>query len=446
MILLYYIYRSIAKFMSKKKIVILGAGFGGIRTAFLIHKKLKKLGLLKKYELILADRHDYHTYVPILYEIATTSKNSANCVKLKSLATFPLKEIFWNKQITLVKNSVKNVDLIGGDVHFEGALPANRLKFDYLVLALGAETNYFGIPGLKENSLVLKSFLDAIKIRDAIWNKIEEGKKNLKIVIGGGGSTGVELAGEIKSWLCELEEEFRHCSASVQIIQGMDTLLPGFDKKIIEKVTLRLRKIDVELLFQEFIEKVGPGKAFLKSGRIIDFDILIWAGGVKASSLMGALPLKKEQKGRVEVFGEMECLPQSSDLKLYGKIYGLGDAICFYNPETGNPIPQLAQAAIEQAEIVAGNIIEDIKLGEGLIKKAEHKKYKPKDSYPYIIPVGGKYAVAKAGPVVIWGFLGWVLKGIVEFYYLLFNVLPPLQAIKIWLKGLWIFMKNDRLG
>ena len=96
--------------VNKKKIVILGAGFGGIKTASLLHKKLKKIGLLKKYELILVDKYDYHTYVPILYEIATTSKNSANCAELKNLATFPLKDIFKNKDITLIKNSVKNVD------------------------------------------------------------------------------------------------------------------------------------------------------------------------------------------------------------------------------------------------------------------------------------------------------------------------------------------------
>lgn len=435
--------------MDKKKIVILGAGFGGIKAASSIYNKLNKIGLLGKYELILVDKEDYHTYVPILYEIATTSKNLANQIDLKSLTTFPLREIFKNKKITLIKNLVQNVDLIEGDIHLapkENSTSPEKIKFDYLVLALGAETNYFNISGLKENSLTLKSFLDAIQIRDAIWNKIEDGRKNLKILIGGGGSTGVELAGEISSWLYELKKEFKDCSASVEIIQGAETILTGFDGKIIEKAASRLRKMGVKFLLRETIEKIESGKAFLKSGQIIDFDILIWTGGIKAVSLMGTLPLKKEQKGRVEVFGEMECLPQSSDLKLYGKIYGLGDAICFYNRETGNPIPQLAQAAIEQAEIVAENIMEDIKFSEGLIQKTNHREYKPMNNYPYIIPVGGKYAIAKIGPIFIWGFFGWILKEIIEFYYLLFNILPLFQAFKIWLKGLWVFMKNDRLG
>ena len=439
-----------------KKIVILGAGFGGIKAAFEICKKLKQLALEGKYELILVDKNSYHTYTPTLYEVAATSKNLANQIDLKSIVTFPLAEIFKGRKITLLQKTVSALDLLDGDIHFSDGPSATlkagqKLKFDYLVLALGSEANYFNIPGLKENSLVLKNFLDALKIRDAIWRRAEAGEKNIKIVIGGGGSTGVELAGEIKSWLCQLEEEFAKCNASVRIIEGTPSILSGFDERIIKKVTKRLRKIGVELLLNELIEKVEPGlpgqgKAILKSGRVADYDILIWTGGVKAASLVGALPLKKEQKGRVEAVGEMECLPQSPDLKLYGKIYGLGDAVCFYNPLTGKPVPLLAEAAIQEAKVVAYNIIEDIKFAEGLTKKPRHKKYNPAKEFPYVIPVGGKYAVAKIGPLVISGFLGWVTKGLVEIYYLLFNVLPPWQALKVWLKGLWIFIQNDRLG
>ncbi|MBI4991628.1 MAG: NAD(P)/FAD-dependent oxidoreductase [Candidatus Harrisonbacteria bacterium] len=431
---------------TKKKIVILGAGFGGIKAAFSLCKNLDKLLLNDKYELILVDKNSYHTYTPTLYEASTTSKTLANQIDLKSIITFDLKKIFKNKNISLLQETVNNVDLIEGDIHFDSG---KKLKFDYLVLALGSETNFFGIPGLEENSLTLKTFTDAIKIRDAVWSKYEEmvnaGKKELEIVIGGGGSTGIELAGEIKSWLCQLEEEFKKCPASVKIIEGMPNVLPGFDEKVVHKVTKRLRKIGVELLLNELIEKVDPGKTVLKSGRIVKFDLLIWSGGVKAISLMGALPLKREAKGRVRVLEEMECLPQSEDLKLYGKIYGLGDAICFYNPETNKPIPLVAEAAIDSAKIIAHNIIEDIKITESLNEKADYKKFTPK-RYTYVISVGGKYAVAKIGPLIISGFAGWVLKGLVELYYLLFNVLPPFQAIKVWLKGLRIFVQNDRLG
>jgi NADH:ubiquinone reductase (H+-translocating) len=427
----------------KKKIVILGAGFGGVKAAFELCKKLDRLKLGDKYKLTLVDKNKYHTYTPTLYEIATTSKDLANQIELKHIVTFHLDEIFEEKNITILNNMVSKVDLIEGDIHFQDS---NKLKFDYLVLALGAEPNYFGIPGLQENSLPLKTFMDALKIRDAIWSKVEEGAKRIRIVIGGGGSTGVELAGEIKSWLCQLEQELSKCDATVSIIEGMPTVLNGFNERIVNKVTKRLQKIGVELLTGEFIAKAEPNKITLKSGRIVESDILIWTGGVKAASLMGELPLKKEQRGKIVAESQMECLPQSPDLKLYGKIYGLGDAICFYNPTTNKPIPLLAEAAINGAEIVAHNIVEDIKVAEGIAKKARHKIFTPKDEYPYVIPVGGKYAVAKLGPLVISGFAGWVLKGFIELYYMLFNVLPPLKALRVWLKGLAIFVKNDRLG
>lgn len=428
----------------KKQIVILGAGFGGVKAAFSLCNKLKELNLMDKYQLFLVDKNLYHTYTPTLYEAATTSKDTASQIQLERIVTFRLKDIFKGKNITLLQKIVKEIDLLDGDVHFQ---EGEKLKFDYLVLALGSEINYFGIPGLKENALPLKTFIDAIKARDVIWNEVDNYSlgKEIKVIVGGGGATGVELASEVKSWLCQLEEELRKCQTSVKIIEASQTILFGFDDFAVKKVTKRLKEIGVELFLNEAIVKVDSEKVFLKSGQIIDFDVLIWTGGVKAVNLMATLPLKKEQKGRVEVIGEMECLPQTEDLKLYGKVYGLGDAICFYDPETNRPIPQLAEAAIEQAKVVAHNIIEDIKIAEGLSKRVDYKKYFPK-KYSYIIPVGGKYAVAKVGPIIVWGFLGWILKGVVEFYYLLFNVLPPLQAFKVWLKGLRIFMQNDRLG
>jgi NADH dehydrogenase len=429
----------------KRKIVILGAGFGGIKAAFSICRAIESRKLQDKYELVLVDKNFYHTYTPTLYEVATTSKETASQVNLEQIVTFSIPQIFKGRCLTFLQKTVAKVDLIGGDVHFHGG---EKLKFDYLVFALGAETNYFDIPGLKENSLSLKTFKDAILIREKILGLVYEiqPSQELKILVGGGGATGIELAGEIQSWLIDLNKEFKKFRFSVKIVEAAPAILSGFDKRVAEKVTRRLKKINVEVLAGETIEKVEPNKVFLKSQKTVDFDILIWTGGVKAVSLMAELPLKKEQRGKVEVVGEMWCLPHTPDLKLYGKIYGLGDAVCSYNPETGKPVPLIAEAAIEQAKVVAHNILEDIKVEEGLAKLPDYKKYRPEKEFPYIIPVGGKFAVAKWGPLVLSGFSGWILKGLVEIYYLLFNVLPPFQAIKIWLKGLWIFTRNDRLG
>ena len=428
-----------------KKIVILGAGFGGIKAAFALCQAIESRGLQNKYELTLVDRNPYHTYTPTLYEIATTSKETANQVNLEHIVTFSIPQIFRGRCITFLQKIVAKIDLIGGDVHFQDQ---TKIKCDYLVFALGAETNYFGIPGLEKNALSLKTFKDAILIREKILERVYEIQfgQELKILVGGGGATGIELAGEIQSWLMDLNKEFKKFRFSVKIVEAAPAILAGFDKRVFEKVSRRLKKIGVDVLTGEAITQIEPRNIILKSGKSLDFDVLIWTGGVKAVSLMADLPLKKEQRGKVEVVGEMQCLSHTPDLKLYGKIYGLGDAVCSYNPATGKPVPLMAEAAIEQAKVVAYNILEDIKVEEGLAKQPNYKKYQPEKEFPYVIPVGGKFAVAKWGPLVLSGFAGWILKGLVEIYYLLFNVLPPFQAIKIWLKGLWIFTRNDRLG
>ncbi len=222
--------------------------------------------------------------------------------------------------------------------------------------------------------------------------------------------------------------------------------MPGFHPRIIDKITKRLNSIGIEIIAGEGITKVSGKQIFLSGGRLLPYDILIWAGGVKASSLMGTLPLKKEVRGRAEVAGSMFCLPQTPDLKLYGKIYAIGDSVCIYDPVTGKPIPQVAEAAIEQGKIAAHNILEDIKFVEHLTKKPSHQIFTPRREYPFVIPVGGKYAVAKIGPLIISGFSGWILKGLIELYYLILNVLPVRKALSMWLYGLRIFVQNDRLG
>ena len=248
----------------------------------------------------------------------------------------------------------------------------------------------------------------------------------------------MELAGEIQVWLGELKKEIKERDVKTTIIEASPTILPGFTEKIISAVGKRLQRLKVEIIANDPIEKVNPTKIVLKSRREVSYDILIWTGGVRASELVGALPLRIEKRGRVEVVGEMECLPQSSDLKLYGKIYAIGDIVCFYDPETGKPIPGVARAALSQASIVASNII------AGITNSGRYKQYRPMN-YPYIIPVGGKWAVAKIGSFTIIGFFGWLFKGLVELSYFC-SIMAPGKGFKLWIKGLWIFIKNDRLG
>lgn len=427
--------------MDKKSIVILGAGFGGLRAALKIGRSLKRFKLQDKYQILLIDRNDHHTYTPLLYEVATTSKETANLYELHSLATHSVSEIVANLPVNFIRAEVDSLDLAGGSVRLKGG---ENITYEYLIFALGSETNYFNVPGLKENALPLKTFQDAIQVRDRIWNLSMTGKTPLRIIIGGAGSTGIELAGELKAWSGELVKELLHSKLEVTLVEGAPTILPGFDSRIVSSAEKRLKKLGIETITKETISSITADELTLGSGKKVSFDVFIWTGGVKGSSVLTNMPLKTEARGRVEVMSEMECLPQSPDLKVHSKIYGLGDNICVYDPKTQKPMPGVARAAIIQGSVVAHNILEIIKFKEGLSDESRFIAYKP-ESYPYIIPIGGKYAVAKIGPFVISGFLGWVLKGLVELNYLI-SIMPFQKALSVWFQGLKVFIQNDRLG
>ena len=423
-----------------KNIVILGAGFGGLRAASQIHRYLKRSALLKKYQIFLVDKNDFHSFTPLWYEIATTSKQTADNLKLQSLVAYPLADLLKNKKIKFLKDEVQKIDLPNGLI----TLSDSELKFDYLVLAFGSEANYFDIPGLKENALNFKSFDGALNVRDAIWNTVVARKglpakelKDLQIIIGGGGSTGVELSGEIKSWMYELKKELGSVFGfQVSIIERAPTILPGFDEKVLKKVMARLSSLDIKIISGEAISKVIPKAVVLESGKIQPFDVLIWTGGVKTPAMLQKLLLICDERKRIKTSLALECLPENEKIKFAGKIFAVGDIVA--------GAPQVAQVALTQADIAAHNIFEDIKRENNLSQNYSPKSYKVKN-YPYIIPVCGKFAVAKVGPFVISGFAAWVLKGLVELNYL-FSIMPNWKALKIWLRGLIVFIKNDRLG
>ncbi len=429
---------------NQKKIVILGAGFGGLRTALILAKYLKSANLEKKFRLILVDRNDYHTYTPMLYEIATTDKATADYAGLKSVAVFPIEDALRDLPVVFLKDEVEALDIAEKRCVF---LRLNgRLDFDYLVLALGSETNYFNIPGLKEKSLSFKSLIDALRIRDHIWNaaSVRE-RKELRVVVGGAGPAGVELAAEIMCLACQMEKTGALCNIKSSVIEGGQSILPGFPPKIVEAAAKRLKNLNIELITGNVIESVEDGAVILKNKRAVPFDVLIWTGGTKAPAITTASrdSLKIDPRGRIEVMKELACLPTNPSLNVLKNVYAIGDIICFYD-ENNRPIPAVAKAAIKQADIVAANIIASV--GAEAFGRTEVKPgvYRPK-AHSYIIPLGGKYAIAKAGPFVVKGIPAWVAKGLVELGYLC-AVLPKSQALKIWLKGIKIFAQNDRLG
>ena len=391
-----------------KNIVILGAGFGGLQAALTLSKKLRKYDLWEKYSVILVDKHPFHTFTPLLYEIAATSPEIASNLKLQDLVSFPINSLVSYRRVEFINDEVAGIDAERKKVR----LSRSEIDFEYLINALGSEVNYFDIPGLKENALVLKSFSDALKIRDRIHKK-----EKARVLIGGGGPTGVELAGEIKSW---------NIGAEVAIIESAPRILAAMDEHVSKKAGQRLEKLGVSIITGTKITRIDSEAVFLSNGEQRKCDALIWTGGIKANLMV---------KERIEVPGTAN---------VSGSIFAIGDISSIINPKTKKPAPWMARPAIMEGKIAAQNIFQKILTEEKIIGTPKFREYKHR-KYPYIAPVGGKYAIAKIGPFIISGLPAWTFKGFTELNYFL-SIMPPLQAISIWLKGLLIFIKNDRLG
>ncbi|MFN7088573.1 MAG: NAD(P)/FAD-dependent oxidoreductase, partial [Candidatus Paceibacteria bacterium] len=346
---------------------------------------------------------------------------------------FPLGYALWQSKVTFVQGKVESIDF---KEKFITLADGQKIDFEYLVIALGSETNYFGIPGLKEHSYPLKNLYDALHVRDKVISLFQDPPTTtLSFVIAGAGPTGVEFSGELSRWVKHLERTSKkHCSCTITLIDAAAEILPGFEPSLVNKARKRLSKLGVKIITNVALKEVADGKLLLSNGQWLNFDLLVWSGGVKAPDILAKLPHKIEKKGRVEVTKEMLCISTDPHLDIGGKFFTIGDSACFYHPKTGQPIPGIARAAIEQGKVVAYNILADI-------KKMPRKTYRPMN-YPYIIPIGGKWAIARFGPITIYGFFGWILKGLVELFYIT-SILPLGMAISIWLKGLWIFIKND---
>ncbi len=401
---------------AKTTVVILGAGFGGVRTALTLKKLVKKACLSEGCEIVLVDKNRYHTFIPSLYEIASAAAHISK-ETLFSRVNILIKDIIGQKKIRFIKAEVNNININEKFVEFTDG---GGQDFDYLVIALGAQTNFFNIAGLEKWALKLKDFTDALRIRDAI--QADGLIKN--IVIGGGGATGVELAAEIRKAL-------KQNDTAITIIEGDKRILPSFPQKISDIATTRLRSLNVNLKLGNYIKEVHANELTLDNDEHVSFDRLFWSAGLKGLDFFQSLPLQKEKNGMLTV---TDCLhPIGENSSPINYIYAIGDAMLFKDSK-GNVVPWTAQKGIYEGKKVAYALMRDLK---GL---KEIKCYPEK--LRFIIPIGGKWAIAHLRHLTLTGVLGWGLKNIVELKYLL-SILHFYRAIHYWLKSMFTFMEND---
>ncbi len=396
--------------MTDNTVAILGGGFGGLRTALDLARGLRKNGLAERYKTVLIDRSPFHVYTALLYKYAARTD-----FPREALAQ-PFKDLVSGTSLEFTEDSLAGLDLEKGLLKLGSG---RELHAGYIVLAPGSETNWFGITGLKENSLPLKTLDDAEKIR-ARAKLLAPGAKAL---VGGGGPTGLELAAELR----------KARGFEVAVVEAMPTLLPGFRPGLQKAAAKRLRKLGVEVLLNEPVMEVKPDAALTKTGKKLPFDLFVWTGGTEIPAWVKNLPLQTEAKGRLMPDAGMECLPQSPDLALTSSVYALGDAVCVHMKD-GSAMPGVARAAIQEGKVAAENVLKDILAAEGLAKESRHATYHPMH-YPYVLPLGGHYAIGNIGPVILKGLPAWLFKEAIEMNYLI-SILPPGATLRIWRQGI----------
>jgi NADH dehydrogenase len=414
--------------MEKKNVVILGAGFGGLRAAMDIAKKLKHLNLLDKYEVTLIDRNDCHIFIPLLYKVAASPMP-----EYENTCSYDISTLLKNFPINFLQGEITSPDVTSGKITLKDG---RVIMADYLVIALGSETNYFGIPGLKENALQLKTLESALQVRAAVAATFGKGG-NVRIITGGGGPNGLELAGELRLWADTAEKEHNNLHVTVSIVEAMPTILPGFDENIIKLAMARLKRLGIPVMTGMKISSVTANAIMTGDPATpqapIPFDILVWTGGTKTPDLLTPTPVKKEPRGKPMAGHGMELSPGTPELKLAPMVYAVGDNVFFMNAKTQKPVPAVAHAAISEGTIAAHNVVEEIKSAE----KPGHYLPKPQIyspdglTYSYVIPIGEPWGVAKLGPIIISGWLGWEASRFIELNYLM-TIMPLGRALKAW--------------
>lgn len=384
--------------MPSKKVVIVGGGFGGMNVA----KSLANTD----YEITIIDKANHHLFQPLLYQVATAALSPGD------IAT-PIRSVFTKQsnvkvvlgEVVEVSKSDQVVQLAEGDV----------IPFDYLVIATGAEYNYFGNEDWVPRAPGLKSLDDALKIRERILVSLEQAEKTpdledrkpyLTFVVIGGGPTGVEMAGSIaeiaKRNMMRDYRNFHRNETKVYLVEAAGGVLNGFSESLSDNALETLTKMGVNVLLNSPVEEIRKDGVQLKN-QFIETPNIIWAAGVSGTDLTNNMGNETDRIGRVKV---------NSDLSIndHPNIFVIGDA-AYFEDEKGNPLPGVAPVAMQQGKY----------LGK-LLKNAQ--KSDSRTPFKYVdkgtmATIGRAKAVADIKGFKLTGFFAWLIWGVIHIFFLI---------------------------
>ena len=394
----------------KPRVVIIGAGFAGVEAA----KKLGKNGV----NVLLIDRHNYHTFIPMLYQVATA-------VVYPHQVIYPLRRLFRGlPTVNFLQADITKIDLHNQIIHAENI----AIDYDYLVIATGSQSQYLGVTGAPENSFPMRTLHDAIAIRNQVLSRFEQAAitddeeekiRLLTFVIVGGGATGVELAGSLNELIhSAFKKDYPNLDrdrARVILLQSGEQLFPSYPQQLGNYTEKYLRRHGVKVHLNSKVSKVTPEAVYLEDNTSIFTDTVIWTAGVLAATPETKQSVKTAAKDKIIV-------EQTLQLCGHKNVYGVGDVSYVDTQEEFNGV---AQEAIQQGKTAADNILRQMR-GDSL---------KPFDYFNKgRLAIIGKHAgVGKIGKFAIKGFIAWFLWLEVHLLYLP-GIRNRLGVLGNWLK------------
>ena len=391
-----------------KKILILGSGFAGIEVLKELQKKFKDN---RNIDITLVSRDNFLLFTPMLPEVAS------GMVETRHIVT-PVRDFC--KKADFCEANVESIDLDNrlvtmthpiGKQSNPTSWDQHVLKYDYLVISLGSENNFFGMDDIKQNAFTMTSIGDAIILRNHIINVLEQinlERDNIELrkalstfVVVGGGFNGVETVGELNHFVRDsVQKYYKNIYMSdvrIILVSGSDKILEQVDEELGKFALQKLKASGIEFIMNHHVKGATPTNAKLDDGNILSTYTLIWSAGVTPSKLIANLPCEHDKGHRIIANDYLEVPGYE------GVVYALGDCASITDRHTGNPYPPTAQHAIRQGKIAARNMISEIE---------EEKSKKTKFDYKtkgMIAEIGKRTGVATVFGLKIHGFAAWWL-------------------------------------
>lgn len=421
----------------KKNIVIIGAGFCGLIAAKKLAQKLNANPKKKKeYQIILINKTDVHVYHSDLYEISAAYNKEITKACLSALedsVCIKIHETTDKYGIKFLQKKVGSIDPADKTITLKNK---KKIPYEYLIVAVGSVTNYYGITGLEEHAYPLKNLQDALALNchvdqyfRELWEKKEQ--KDVSIVIGGGGATGVEYACEIIGQLAKLSSKYNFDPkrVNVSIVDGGGQFL-GLGKKTSDIALRRLKKLGIKPV-KAYIKEYRDNSLVLedkntKKQTTMPADILIWTGGIKSNPLLTCFDQLTKR-------GELEASP-TLESPHYENLYVGGDNASIIDAKTKEPIPKMGQFAFQEGRLIARNIWAKI---NGEKQKEFHAVNKG-----YLVPLGKRTYLYNKGNFTITGLIPFFMRRANDILY--FSHFMPLhKAVSRIFKKERIFVQND---